>query len=114
MNPRLLELLPDGIRFDIVLNSVLLRIIRRHYPNHQRIVCIDSVRQPMGARREEGGMRIRAYGADLFHKAAERIERHPTAAYRTLPFSSTGALQDGVEGRAVRRRRRDESGLPGA
>src|SRR5712692_360343 len=31
----------------------------------------------MGARREEGGMRIRAYGADLFHKATERIERHP-------------------------------------
>ena len=113
MNPRLLELLPDGIRFDIVLNSVLLRIIRRHYPNHQRIVCIDSVRQPMGARREEGGMRIRAYGANLFNKAAERIERHPQSTVPDRSILLDVALEDGVEGRAVGRRRRDQSDLLG-
>ena len=129
MNPRLFELFPDGIGFNIIqatlasagleqrfLKKLLLarraaepaflfRVFLRHGPKHPRIISIQPVRQPMGTRREQGGMRVRAYRSNLTHKKAERVERHPQSAipYRSILLDV--ALQDAVERRAVRRRR---------
>jgi hypothetical protein len=56
----------------------------------------------MGARREKRGMRIGAYGSNLFDKTVERIERHPQGAVFDPSIFVDVAFQDGFERHNVR------------
>jgi len=137
MDPGLAELFTDSVGFHIVERAIasthlefrqvkklplaqnitqpvfFLRILFRHGPYDQRIVSIQPISQPMGARREQRRVRIRAHRADLLHKAVERLD---VSLYRRVLHRAVlenVALENCVERRGVGRCGPRSRGQPG-
>src|SRR5207248_3735934 len=79
------------------------RILLRHRPKYECVVSVQPICQPMGARRKQGRMRIRAHQSDLFDEAAERPDPRSQIGVLHRAIVEDVALQNGVQRSRIRR-----------